>query len=170
MSKLDATLEYVDRLWGDLTMLARARFATDTCRTMVAGVTVIVDKLESRFSLSREKLTCSSLSPEAVSTEVAGDAVAPGVLGGKSGLSKGLGDGDPESGVRTIPMTSCQRGLSDADDGGTPGRLGDGGGDSRLLEKDIGSGARLTLFEGVSREDAVDDPASYKRDAKEGPG
>ena len=114
-------------------MLARARFATDTCRTMVAGVTVIVDKLESRFSLSREKLTCSSPSPDAVSTEVAGDAVAPGVFGGNRGLSEGLGEGDPDSGVRTIPITSCQRGLSDADDEGTLERPGDGGGDGLLL-------------------------------------
>ena len=109
-SERDDILERVDRLrGGDLTMFARARFATDTCRTMVAGVTVIVDKLESRFSLSREKLTCSSPSPDAVSTEVAGDAVAPGVFGGNRGLSEGLGEGDPDSGVRTIPITSCQR-------------------------------------------------------------
>jgi hypothetical protein len=36
---------------GDLMTFARARFTTETCRTMVAGVTVIVDMLESRLSL-----------------------------------------------------------------------------------------------------------------------
>lgn len=102
-SKLDDMLEFADGecagRGGDLTMFARARFATDTWRTMVAGVTVIVDKLESRFSLSREKSTFSSFGSGCASTEVAGEVVAPGVLGGNNGLAAGLEDDDFDPGV-----------------------------------------------------------------------
>ena len=47
---------------------------------MVAGVTVIVDILESRFSLSLEKLTCNSSCSASASSEVAGEAAVPGVV------------------------------------------------------------------------------------------
>lgn len=101
MPRLEVMLDWVERLLGgDLTMFARARLATETCRTIVAGVTVIVDVLESRFSFSR-KVTCSSSRSGAVSTEVAGDVVAAGVLGGNSGLD------DLAFFIRPLLTSSC---------------------------------------------------------------
>ena len=100
ISRLEVMLELLECVRGsDLTMLARARLATETWRTMVAGVTVIVEIFESRFSFSREKLTCNSSCSGAVSTEVAGEIVAAGVFGGNRGLAEGLGEVDPDSGV-----------------------------------------------------------------------
>lgn len=100
----DARLEYADScsfgLGGDLITFARARFTTDTCRTIVAGVTVIVDMLESRFSLSRVKSTCSSLLSDRASSEVAGEVPAMDEDGVKIAL--GAGEEGPESGDLTI--------------------------------------------------------------------
>ena len=140
---------------------------------MVAGVTVIVDTLESRFSLSREKLTCSSSASGAASKEVAGDVVVAGVLGGNNGLADGLSEGELDPGVRTMSYTSCHRGLMDAEDDGILGRLGDGGADGRPPCRLIGSGlcgedcrGRSNELEeegrglGANLEAEADDPAS----------
>ena len=100
--KVDEILDLVEcgaEDCGDRTTFARARFATETCLTIVAGVTVMVEMLESRFSLSREKLTWSSSRSCAVSTDVAGEVVEAGVSGGNRELGAGLNIDDFELGV-----------------------------------------------------------------------
>ena len=101
---------------------------------MVAGVTVIVDILESRFSLSLEKLTCNSSCSASASSEVAGEAAVPGVAERNNGL--GSGDAVPEVGCLTMLKTSSQRGLDevepvDPDVRGIGGNPGDAGGVGR---------------------------------------